>query len=325
MKNFFKVSNEIKVGILATFSIVLLVLGYNLLRGKNVFSRDHIFYVRYDDAGGVAPAGSVLYKGMKVGHIMNIQLADDGSGKIVVVMAIDNKLRIPKGSTAMVISPDIISSKAILLEFSADQEFYDPHDTLVAKLSRKGLEEVQTQAEALIVSLDSAINSISGVFNSETRQNLQSSISSIQNTLKTLDHATANVDVMLNQNVSRLDRIFTHIESITSNLSQNNEEINMLLGNLASISDSVRQSEIRATVMQAKETLEEVSRVMEKINSGEGSLGLLVNDEKLYHNLESSSKSLDSLLTDVREHPDRYVQVSVFGKKDKSSKQSQSK
>lgn len=320
-----KVSNEVKVGILATISIVLLVLGYNLLRGKNVFSRDNVFYVRYDDAGGVAPAGSVLYKGMKVGHVIDIKMATDASGKIVVALAINRDVNIPKGSTATVISPDIISPKAILLEFTASKEYYTEHDTLVAKISRKGLEEVQTKAEALIVSLDSAINSISSVFNSETRLNLQKSIKSIQTTLNTLDMATAKVDIMLNENVSRLDRIFSNIESITANLEQNQDEINTILTNLAAISDTVRQSEISATIMQAKETLEELRVVIEKINSGEGSLGLLVNDDKLYNNLEASSKSLDSLLTDFKSNPDRYVQVSVFGKKDKSSKESKNK
>ncbi len=320
-----KVSNEVKVGILATISIVLLVLGYNLLRGKNVFSRDNVFYVRYDDAGGVAPAGSVLYKGMKVGHVIDIKMATDASGKIVVALAINRDVNIPKGSTATVISPDIISPKAILLEFTASKEYYTEHDTLVAKISRKGLEEVQTKAEALIVSLDSAINSISSVFNSETRLNLQKSIKSIQTTLNTLDMATAKVDIMLNENVSRLDRIFSNIESITANLEQNQDEINIILTNLAAISDTVRQSEISATIMQAKETLEELRVVIEKINSGEGSLGLLVNDDRLYNNLEASSKSLDSLLTDFKSNPDRYVQVSVFGKKDKSSKESKNK
>lgn len=187
------------------------------------------------------------------------------------------------------------------------------------------MEEVQTKAEALIVSLDSAINSISSIFNSETRLNLQKSIKSIQTTLITLDRATTKVDVMLNDNVSRLDRIFANIESITANLNQNHDEINTILSNLATISDTLRQSEISATIQQAKETLEELSVVIEKINSGEGSLGLLVNDDKLYNNLETSSKSLDSLLVDFKNNPDRYVQVSVFGKKDKSTKDSKKK
>lgn len=320
-----KVSNEMKVGVLATIAIVLLVLGYNLMRGKNVFSRDNIFYVRYDDARGIAPAGAVRYKGMKVGHVMDIKLANDGSGMIVVSMAITPDLKIPRGSTATVISPDFISAKAIQLDFVTATDYYERGDTIVAKIARNGMQEVQSQAEALIASMDSAINSISGVFNSETKLNLQNSVKSIESTLGTLDKSASKVDQMLNDNVSRLDRIFANIESITANLNKNQDEINLILTNLAAISDSVKRSEITATVQEAKEALEQVSEVMQKINSGEGSMGLLVNDDKLYKNLESSSKSLDALLIDMKANPDRYVQVSVFGKKDKSAKNSDTK
>ncbi|MEO6167637.1 MAG: MlaD family protein [Chitinophagales bacterium] len=320
-----KVSNEMKVGVLATIAIVLLVLGYNLMRGKNVFSRDNIFYIRYDDAGGIAPAGSVKYKGMKVGHVLDIKLATDGSQKIVVAVAITPDLKIPKGSTAMVVSPDFISAKVIQLDFTSSNEYYTSKDTIAAKIAKNGMQEVQSQAEALIASLDSAINSISSVFNSETKLNLQKSVKSIESTLNTLDKATSKVDVMLNDNVSRLDRIFSNIESITSNLDKNQDEINTMLSNLAAITDTVKRSEIGTTVREAKEVLEEVSEVMQKINSGEGSLGLLVNDSKLYKNLETSSKSLDALLIDFKANPNRYVQVSVFGKKDKSAKEAENK
>lgn len=316
-----KVSNEIKVGVLATIAIVLLVLGYNLLRGKNVFSRDNIFYVRYDNAGGIAPAGAVKYNGMKVGHVLDIKLAGDGSKKIVVSFAVTPELKIPKGTTAMVVSPDFISPKAINLDFTAATEYYKNGDTLVPKMAQSGIQQVQSQAEALIASMDSAIKSISGIFNSETKLNLQKSIRSIETTLRTLDQATSKVDVMLSENTGRLDHIFSNIESITTNLKNNQDKINNLLTNLSAVSDTVRASQIGATIQQAKDVLSETGKVMKKINDGEGSMGLLVNDDQLYNNLESSAQSLDSLLVDLKTNPSRYVQVSVFGKKDKSAKE----
>lgn len=314
-----------KVGVLATIAIVLLVLGYNLLRGKNVFSRDNIFYIRYDNAAGIAPAGAVRYNGMKVGHVQDIKLANDGSGRIIVSLAVTPELKIPVGSTAIVVSPDFISPKAIQLDFTAVNKFYLNGDTLMAGVARNSMKEVQSQAEALIASMDSAINSISGIFNSETKMNLQRSVKSIESTLYTLDQATSKVDVMLTDNVSRLDRIFSNVESITANLKNNQDEINTMLSNLTAISDTVRRSEVGATIREAKEVLEQTAEVMNKINEGQGSMGLLVNDDRLYHNLETSSKSLDALLTDMKANPHRYVQVSVFGKKDKSAKETESK
>jgi phospholipid/cholesterol/gamma-HCH transport system substrate-binding protein len=314
-----------KVGVMATIAIVLLVLGYNLMRGKSVFSRDNIYYIRYENAGGIAPAGHVRYKGMNVGHVLDIKLANDGSGKIVVSLAVMPDLKIPKGTTATVISPDFISAKAIQLDFSNGSEFYKSGDTLAPHIAVNGFQAVQSQAEALIASLDSAINSINSVFNSETKHNLQKSISSIESTLSNLDKSTSKVDNMLNNNVGRLDKIFANVESITTNLNKNQEQINAILGNLAAISDTVKRSEIGVTIREAKESLELVSEVMKKINSGQGSIGLLVNDDKLYKNLDNSSKSLDALLVDMKANPGRYVQFSVFGKKDKPAKDPETK
>lgn len=308
-----------KVGVLATVAIVILVLGYNLMRGKNIFSSDRTYYIRYDNAAGIAPAGHVRYKGMNVGHVQNIQLAADGSEKIIVSVRVTPDLHIPKGSSATVASPDLIGAKVIRIDFSNANEYYKNGDTLLAGTSSGGIQAVQSQAEALIASLDSAIVSINGIFNSETKQNLQKSIRSIESTLSNLDKSTAKVDNVLNNNIGRLDQIFANIESITSNLNKNQEQINGILNNLSAVTDSVKRSGITAAIQAAKESLVQVSEVIRKINTGQGSMALLINDDKLYKNLETSTRSLDMLIADLKANPGRYVQFSVFGKKDKSA------
>lgn len=151
------------------------------------------------------------------------------------------------------------------------------------------------------------------------------SIESIAGTLSNLNQSTSKVDAMLHHNVNRLDLIFANIESITSNLSTNQEQVNTILSNLAAVTDSAQRNKIDQTIAQAQKSLEDVSVVMNKISHGEGTLGLLLNDEKLYRNLETSSKSLDDLIVDLKSHPGRYLQFSVFGKKDKPPKDSTGK
>jgi phospholipid/cholesterol/gamma-HCH transport system substrate-binding protein len=141
---------------------------------------------------------------------------------------------------------------------------------------------------------------------------LKKSFASIQRSLNTLDNT-------LDKNSSRLDKIFLNIESITTNLEQNKEQITSILTNLNDITDSLKRAQFAETITQARDALQQTSEVMGKINNGEGSMGLLVNDPKLYAHLDSSAQSLDVLLKDVKEHPSRYVHVSVFGKKDKPS------
>jgi phospholipid/cholesterol/gamma-HCH transport system substrate-binding protein len=209
----------------------------------------------------------------------------------------------------------------VQIEFSNSKDYVKTGDTLLAGYVSNGLQAVQSQAQALIASMDSAIGSINSIFNSETKQNLQKSVKHIESTLSTLDNSTAKVDIMLSENVGRLQKIFQNIESITTNLNQNQDKINEVINNLASVSDSVRQMDIAATIRQAKDVLVETSEVMNKINSGQGSLGMLVNDDKLYRNLEASSKSLDSLIVDMKSNPNRYVHFSVFGKKNKPAGQ----
>lgn len=308
-----KVPNEFKVGVVATIAIILLVLGYNLMRGKNMLNREKILYAKYHTVGGLAVAGHVRYNGMNVGRVLDMRLAADGTGDIVVSMNVTPDLKIPKGSVARIIQTDLFGTKALQIELSKETEYLRTGDTLVSASEEDVVDAVKTSAATLLSSLDAVITSIKEVLNDETEENLRKSFANIQKSLNTLDKT-------LDNNSERLDKIFANIESITTNFDQNKEQINSILTNLDAVSDSLRRIQFAETILQAKNVLEETSEVMKKINEGSGTMGLLVNDPTLYANLDSSARSLDALLTDLKENPDRYVQVSVFGKKDKSKK-----
>ena len=308
-----KIPNEFKVGVLATIAIILLVLGYNLMRGKNMLSREKILYAKYHKVGGLAIAGHVRYNGMNVGRVLDMHLAGDGSGDIVVSMNVTPDLRIPKGSVARIIQTDLFGTKALQIELSNEKEFMRSGDTLKPALEEDMVDAVKTSASTLLTSLDAVVTSIKEVLNDETEENLRKSFANIQKSLNTLDKT-------LEANSDRLDKIFANIESITTNLDKNKEQINSILSNLDAVSDSLSKVKFAETILQAKNVLEETRDVMQKINEGNGTMGMLVNDPKLYANLDSSARSLDALLTDLKENPDRYVHVSVFGKKDKSKK-----
>jgi len=307
----FKVPNEFKVGVVATVAIVLAVLGYNLLRGKNSFNGDHIFYARYDHVDGLALAGHVRYNGMNVGRVQDMELAQDHPGQIIVSMNVSSALKIPKGSVAKIVQIDLFGTKALQIDLSNGTQLLKSGDTLQSAMEQDVVAGVKNQAAALLSSLDTVIQTVKSTFNEETKQNLQKSFASITHTLDNLDKTISN-------NQSRLDHIISNVESITNNLNQNKDQITAILSNFNAISDSLRRANIAGTITQARDVLTQVSAVMEKINEGKGSMGLLVNDQKLYNSLDSTAKSLDALLADLKDHPSRYVQFSVFGKKDKS-------
>lgn len=309
-----KIPNEFKVGVLATIAIILMVLGYNLMRGKNLLSREKILYAKYHTVGGLAVASHVRYNGMNVGRVLDMRLSGNGSGDIVVSLNVTPDLAIPKGSVARIIQTDLFGTKALNIELSNEKELLRSGDTLRSASEEDMVDAVKTSASTLLSSLDAVVTSIKDVLNDETEENLRKSFASIQKSLNTLDRTLTN-------NSERLDKIFANIESITTGLDKNKEQITAILTNLDAVSDSLRQVQFAETILQAKNVLEETSEVMKKINEGNGTMGLLVNDPRLYANLDSSAHSLDVLLKDLKENPDRYVQVSVFGKKDKSKKE----
>ena len=306
----FKVANEVKVGALATVAIVLLVLGYNMMRGKNLLNREKIYYATYDRVDGLALAGHVRFNGMNIGRVQEMELAGDGSHRIRVSMNVAPDLKIPVGSVARIVQIDLFGTKALQIELSEQTQYLRDGDTLVPAFETDILSEVQDRAASLLSSLDTVVTSVKLTFNEETQENLQKSFASIQSTLNTLDKSLAN-------NSGRLDKIFANIESITTNLEQNKEQITAIITNLNAITDSLRRADFANTVIQARDALEQANEVMKKINEGEGSMGLLVNDPKLYNDLDSAAKSLDELLKDLKENPKSYVHFSVFGKKDK--------
>ncbi|MBA3648999.1 MAG: MCE family protein [Chitinophagales bacterium] len=319
-----KVSNETKVGIFAAVSIVLLILGYNLLKGNPIFSKQDIYYARYERVDGLVVPNHVRVNGMNVGHVQNLQLVRDSSLDIMVTIAVDPVIKIPKGSTAIITSPDLLGTKIVQLEFSKSTDYYNKGDTIPSKVQGGIKESVQAElapikakAENLMNSLDSVVMVVKAVFNDEAKANLQKSIKSIQSTLNNLDQTTAKVNDVMVDNVSRLNKIFANIESLTSNLNKHQDNITALLSNLSAISDSIRRSDITATINNAKQVLLQAGDVIQKINDGQGSMGLLVNNDSLYNNLNASAKSLDALLYDLKANPGRYVRISVFGKKDK--------
>ncbi len=179
---------------------------------------------------------------------------------------------------------------------------------------------VKQKAERLMLSLDSVLAVVQSIFNEQTRENLTRSFESIKNTIGNLEHTTYNFDTLVSTEKNRLRIIIGNIESITYNLKNNNENISNIINNFSSISDSLAKADIARTINNADKALANVSNVMDKINRGEGSVGLLVNNDSLYMQLSSSSKNLNKLLEDMKENPSRYVHFSVFGKKDKSPK-----
>ncbi|MBL7836482.1 MAG: MCE family protein [Bacteroidetes bacterium] len=301
----FKVSNETKVGALAAISITFLVLGYNYLAGRgSLFSKKYTLNVTMDDVTDINTSTRVLYNGYQVGNVTDIEMGQP-QGKFNVYFVINEDIYIPKGSSIK-ISSALLGGKALNLILSKDtnkaingQTLAFINDTTILQSVSNVLKPLNTKINSIVFSLDSLLS------NGELNQSIRNLNSSLKSFTKTSDNASK----MLEDNLPKITAIMSHVESITNNLKNNNEKINLIIANLKTTSDNFAALKLKETVDKANVMLGEVGSIMEKINKGEGSLGLLVNDKGLYTNLNSTAAELDKLLKDLQKFPQKYLPI----------------
>lgn len=321
-----KINNETKVGIITVFSVTILILGYNYLKGKDVFTNTIDIYAEYEQINGIKEANPVLYNGFAIGKITKLKLSERGT--IIATLTLKPDLQIPDNTIAKIVSQDLLGSKAIVLQFGDSRTFIEEGDTLRTDLEMSLAESVNSEvlpvkqkAEKLLGTMDSILVSIQYILNPDFRSNIDQSFASIKRSIETLEVTATRVDSMVKYQAARFKVISSNIESISTNLKNNNQKITDILSNVEQISDSLTRVNFVQTIDRANKALQDIAIITEKINSGQGTLGMLVNDDKLYHNLNQSSRDLDKLLVDLRLNPKRYVHISVFGGSNKKYKE----
>jgi phospholipid/cholesterol/gamma-HCH transport system substrate-binding protein len=313
---------EIKIAVVFVAALALFFWGVNFLKGRDILKKQRVFYAIYDQVSGLVDANPVVINGFKVGKVQDIYFHPDGSGRILVkFMVSNNDIEIPKNSIARLFSSDIMGSRAIEIQLGRSSEKAASGDTLKTLLGTTLGEEVSNQMlpikekfQEVMASLDSVLVIIQFVFNEGTRQNLVQSFESIKMTIQNLEHTTQNIDTLVRTQRTKLSAIIGNVESITTNLKKNNDKITNIIENFSSISDTLAKVQISNTINNVNKAISEFSSIIEKINAGEGSVGMLINNESLYKNLESSSKELDELIEDLKLNPQRYLNFSIFGK-----------
>lgn len=316
-----KISREIKLGILTVLSVFLFIWGLNYLKGKDIFSRQIIFYAIYDDVTSLIESNPVLLSGVTIGQVNRISFIPDGSGRILVENIVSADVPIPDNSVAMLTGVSLTGSREIVIQLGDSPTLINDGDTLASGLQSSLQDEVsqlvtpiKEKAEELFGQIDSVMVVFQAIFNEQTRVNITQSFQSIQNTLENLEKTTNRMDQTIDRESTRISTILGNAESISQNLKDNNETINTILNNFSSISDSLAAANLTQTLLQAEHSVSSLNNILEKIEKGEGTMGMLVNDEELYNNMEASSKQLELLLEDIRSNPGNYIRISVFGR-----------
>lgn len=314
-----KLSNETKIGALTAIAITVLILGYSFLRGNDVFAGSNKFYAIYRSVDGLSVSKPVLVNGFPIGHVSKMELGQNGH--TTVEFKIKTEYNVPINTLARLVSTDLLGSKAIVFELGDSKQYAESKDTLQADIQgslAESLQPIQTKAENLMTKLDSSLSAINRILNPGFQRNVDRSFASIANSLQTLEGTTRKVDALVGSQSVHINSILTNADGITSNLKVSTGHLNGITSNFQKVSNDIASSNIKQTLDNANKAMADLQTTMANINSPKGSLGLLMQDDKLYRNLENASADLDELFIDLKANPKRYVHFSVFGgKKDK--------
>jgi phospholipid/cholesterol/gamma-HCH transport system substrate-binding protein len=304
-----KITRELKTAILVITSILLFIWGYNFLKGKDLFNNYKTFYVEYTNVEGLAPSALVTINGLTIGKVKTITIGDKGT--LLVELQINTEFPISKSSIASIYDASLIGGKQIAIHPNyLDKNIAENGDylqgnievSLMASLGDKAT-PVMLKLEKVMTNVDQLITGFNTVLDAKGQADLKKSLAELSVTMEQFHKIALNANVILDENKGQLKGVVSNFNKVSENF--------------VKISDSLNKADLGLTVRNLNSTLTKVDVLMKGLESGKGSMGKLMKDEALYANLEKTSKELELLLQDVRLNPTRYVNVSVFGKKNK--------
>ena len=296
-------TKEIRIAIVAILGIVILYFGMNFLKGKSFFSNQHAYYIKFQNVSGLAESNPIYANGYRVGTVKSITYDYKGNNGVIVSFDVDNHLRIPKGSSASIESDLMGNVKMNLLLSGNPLEYIEPGDTIVGELNAGLMRKVSALVptiEQMLPKLDSILTSVNTLMADPA---IAQSLHNIRTTTDNLSESTQKLNTLM----AKLDK------SVPGMV----DKANGVLDNTTRLTANLAAVDIQKTMDEVNQTLANVKAVTEKINGKSGTLGLLMNDDRLYYGLTTTINNADSLLNNIREHPKRYVHFSLFGKKEK--------
>jgi phospholipid/cholesterol/gamma-HCH transport system substrate-binding protein len=298
-----KISNESKVGALTAVAITILVLGYNYLSGKDdVFSEGRVFYAVYDNVRGLNEGAAVTYNGVRIGQVKKVSL-NAQNHKIVSRIEIYSELDIPKDSRLKIVV-EILGDKRMELLLGTKPQYAQHGDTLTGILETDMTEKVNQKLGPIAEQADSVLQRFNAIL---SRPSLVQFEDRLPGTLSALQKTIEEVNGLIQQSKPGVEGSISNIKQLTENLKSYNQSISSSLKSFERIGKEADSVDISAMMSQLQETINNLSSVINKINSGEGSLGQLATNESLYNNLVKTSSELTCLMNDIRSHPDKYL------------------
>lgn len=313
-----KITNEAKVGIMTIIALAMLILGFNYLKGKDVFNNTKKIYAVFPKLGSLVKSNEVKINGLTIGNVYALEPVDKDVSGVSVTISLTRDVNIPKNSMAYITAPlGGLGSANIIIERGDATDYLKDGDTLNTRID-EGLfggltSEVQPTLSRVRNTLDTVskvLSNVNTIFDLNTKNNLQ-------HTIANLAIASNSLNKLLDMQTSALASSLNNVNSITGNLKNNNDSITAILSNTKKFSEKLARLELEQTMDTLQAALGSLKSIVTKMSSKDGTLGALINDRQLYNKLNDAVLSAEILIDDLRAHPKRYVNLSIFGKKDK--------
>ncbi|WP_248722766.1 MlaD family protein [Seonamhaeicola sp. ML3] len=298
-----KISKEVKTALLVISGIILLIFGFNYLKGQNLLDSSRTFYTEYNNVEGLTPSMPVTINGLSVGKVSKITFKDDGSAKLKVELLIDNDFEFSINSKAELYETGLIGGKAVAIIPAFDGEKNAKSgDTLTGTVKASLTELINQKLNPLFEKLENVLGStkkslvnLNDVFDEPTKEKLKSSVSELNETISKFKTTAINLNSLLGDNDSKLNKSLSHVEHLSSNFSK--------------VSDSIANTNIGQTIRNLESTLAQFNGLLSDMENGKGSMGKLLKEDGLYNNLEGATGELEALLEDIKLHPKRYFRI----------------
>ncbi len=318
-----KLSNEFKVGLIAIVSLVLLVLGFSFLKGKDLFSKANTLYGSYFNVQGLQPSNPVLVNGLQVGSVYKISPTKD-MRRITVEFNINKDILLPVNSIATIKS-NPLGTTFVEIALGDATAVLKEKDSIITETSAgifadvlKKVDPVLYQVTKAVASIDTLLGNFNSILDPSAKNNLAATMANLTRITSSMSYSSASLQQLLNERTGALAQSLNNVNLITSNLASNNGKINSVVTNLDKTTTKLAELELQKTINTMDKAVNELNSAMQALNKKDGTAGKLLNDPTLYQNLASTGNKLNLLLDDIRLHPKRYINISVFGKKSKS-------
>lgn len=310
-----KISREIIVGLVAVFTILLFIWLFSFLKGYSLFNSSDRYYAVYDDIGGLEESGPVEINGYNAGIVRNIRFINDGSGRLVVTIGVNSGYKLPMGTIAEITPETVLAGMKVKLILGEGTAYHHIGDTIKSRLDRGIIKTVSdelapiiSKADRIMADIDTLVNTLKPLLTDAFREDIQKSS-------KNIESISYRIDTLLESSGGNITSLISNLDSFTGMLHKNSETLDTTISQLSGITDELSESEIKESVDNFNAAIDETTILLEKLNEGKGSAGLILNDDSLYTKLTISLEQLNLLLEDLKSNPERYVNFSLFGRK----------